>query len=62
MSDTPPTGEVQAYLKRLIISILVGIVLMTTTVLWAWHRYGGRLENRAPLPEGRPTALPATRN
>jgi hypothetical protein len=61
MSDTPPAAEVRAYLKRLITSIVVGIVLMTLSVAWAWHRYGGRLENRAPMPADHPKALPALR-
>lgn len=61
MSASPPEGEVRAYLKRLLVSIAVGIVVMTLTVLWAYHRYGSRLADRAPLPSDPPKALPAAR-
>jgi hypothetical protein len=54
----PESGEVTAYLKRLVATIFVGIVLMTATAVWAWHRYGAALDNAAPLPEGRPQPFP----
>lgn len=69
MNSSPPSGglptdspEVRAYLKRLIISILVGIVLMSTTAVWAWNKYGARLKDAPPLPEGTPpmSDVPAT--
>jgi hypothetical protein len=56
----PEAGEVSAYLKRLVATIFVGIVLMTATAVWAWHRYGRALDDAAPLPEGRPQLLPVT--
>jgi hypothetical protein len=54
------SGDVTAYLKRLVATIFVGIVLMTLTAVWAWHRYGRALETAAPLPEGPPKLLPVT--
>ncbi len=56
----PQPAEVTAYLKRLVATIFVGIVLMTLTAVWAWHRYGRALEGAPPLPEGRPKILPVT--
>lgn len=32
--------EVTAYLRRLITSIAVGVVLMLIAAVWAWARYG----------------------
>ncbi len=54
----PEAGEVTAYLKRLVATIFVGIVLMTLTAVWAWHRYGRALDDAAPLPPGRPRPIP----
>lgn len=47
-------SEVQAYVRRLVALIFVGIVLMTSAAVWAWNTYGGRLETAPPLPEGTP--------
>ena len=47
-------SEVKPYLRRLIASIVVGIVLMATTAIWAWNKYGGKLETAPPLPSGTP--------
>lgn len=54
--------EVRAYLKRLLLSILVGILLMSSTAIWAWNKYGARLKDAPPLPEGTPpmSGVPAT--
>lgn len=58
-TDSP---EVRAYLKRLIFAIVVGIVLMSSTAIWAWNKYGARLADAPPLPEGTPplSTVPAT--
>lgn len=69
MNRTEPSGdlptdspEVRAYLKRLILSILVGVLLMSVTAIWAWNKYGARLKDAPPLPEGTPpmSGVPAT--
>lgn len=52
MTDSP--SEVRPYLKRLLISIAVGVVCMVTAVVWAWNTYGKRLESAPPLPPGSP--------
>ena len=57
--NEPATGpthspEVRAYLKRLITAIVMGIVLMTATAVWAWNTYGTKLKEAPPLPEGTP--------
>ncbi len=63
-SEDLPTDnpEVRAYLKRLITSILIGIILMSATAIWAWNKYGTRLADAPPLPEGTPplSTVPAT--
>ncbi len=57
----PESGEVTAYLKRLVVTIVVGVSLMTATAFWAWHRYGKPLETRPPLPENHPLPPPISR-
>ncbi len=54
----PSQSEVRPYLKRLIATILCGVILMATTAVWAWNRYGGKLETAPPLPEGTPPMNP----
>ncbi|GEM_PF-2172788 len=62
--SAPPkkVPEVQAYLKRLILSIVVGILLMGATATWAWNTIGKDLQNAPPLPSGTPpiSSIPAT--
>lgn len=56
--SAPKPGEVRMYLKRLFIFILVGIVAMTGTAIWAWSTYGAKLKDVTPLPAGRPPMSP----
>jgi len=60
LASTRP--EVRPYLKRLLLAILVGLLVMVATAIWAWRTYGGRLEGAPPLPSGTPplSTLPAT--
>lgn len=51
---TAPESEVRSYVRRLILSIFVGIVLMTSSAIWAWHKYGAKLDQAPPLPPGSP--------
>lgn len=44
----------QAYLIRLVALIALGLVLMVSAAVFAWHRYGARLESAPPLPPGKP--------
>ena len=55
-------SEVRSYLRRLVVAILLGVVLMTTTAFWAWHKYGAKLKDAPPLPPGTPpmSSTPAT--
>jgi len=50
----PRPDEVRHYLRRLLLSISIGVVLMATAAIWAYLTYGKRLETRAPLPKGAP--------
>ncbi|MCH2107791.1 MAG: hypothetical protein MK135_00550 [Polyangiaceae bacterium] len=52
--ERPPAGEVQAYVKRLLFFMGLGVIAMVCTAVWAWNRYGGKFETSAPLPEGKP--------
>jgi hypothetical protein len=54
--DSFPTRdpEVRAYLKRLLLAIFLGIVIVGSTAVWAWNKYGKRLEDAPPLPAGEP--------
>lgn len=47
-------SEVRTYLRKLLIAIFCGIALMATTAIWAWNKYGAKLENAPPLPSGIP--------
>jgi hypothetical protein len=47
-------SEVKSYLRRLVASIVVGIVLMAGTAIWAWNKYAGKLQDAPPLPTGAP--------
>ncbi len=49
-----PRNEVHAYVRRLLVSIAVGVILMATTAIWAWNHYGKKLEHAPPLPPGSP--------
>jgi len=64
-SSAPRAGsEVRPYLKRLVLAILLGVVVMASTAVWAWNTYGTRLESAPPLPSGVPpinTAEQSTR-
>lgn len=55
-------SEVKPYLKRLVAFIVVGIVLMAATAVWAWNKYGSKLEDAPPLPSGTPpiSSVPQT--
>jgi hypothetical protein len=46
--------EVTAYLRRLITSIAIGVVLMVIAAVWAWSRYGPK-PGGANLDHPRPT-------
>ncbi len=63
-SQSPKPGEVRTYLKRLILMIIIGIIFMTGTAIWAWNTYGAKLKDAAPLPPGRPpmSPVPVKRN
>jgi hypothetical protein len=56
MSSVPPErqNEVRPYLVRLVSTIAVGILVMTSVATWAWHHYGKRLADAPPLPSGTP--------
>jgi hypothetical protein len=64
MSAPAPSGasEVRPYLRRLLLSIAVGIVVMATTAVLAYRAYGGRLADAPPLPSGSPplSSVPVT--
>ncbi len=47
-------SEVRAYLRRLLLLIGLGLLLMITAAVWAWHTYGKRLETAPPLPADTP--------
>jgi hypothetical protein len=50
----PQTGEVKAYVKRLLLTITIGLLGMIAAAVWAWQTYGGSLDHAPPLPEGSP--------
>jgi hypothetical protein len=52
--EGPPADEVRSYLRRLLLTIGVGVVLMATAAVWAYQTYGKKLDTRAPLPAGIP--------
>jgi hypothetical protein len=57
VAEPTPRGlpaEMRPYLRRLLLSILFGIVVMASVATWAWRTYGVRLEESAPLPPGKP--------
>lgn len=55
MTPEPETNdEVKSYVRRLLITIAVGVVLMASAATWAFLTYGKKLETRAPLPAGTP--------
>jgi len=47
-------SEVQPYFRRLLALILLGIVMMASAALWAWHKYGQKLKDAPALPEPKP--------
>lgn len=70
--STPPVFEksgldgygpdVRAHFKFVLTTILVGVVLMGGTAVWAWNTYGAKLADAPPLPSGIPpmSSVPAT--
>lgn len=57
----PAPSEVRPYLKRLLLTILVGMVVMASTAVWAYQTYGKKLETAPPLPSGTPPMTPLPR-
>lgn len=55
-------SEVRPYLKKLVIAIVLGVMLMASIAGWAWNEYGQRLADAPPLPSGTPplSSVPAT--
>lgn len=53
MNDPAP-DEVRRYVRRLLLTISVGVVLMAGAAVWAYLTYGKKLEGAAPLPAGTP--------
>lgn len=51
-------AEVRRYLLRLIALIALGLLLMTLVAIWAFYQYGGKLQERLPLPDMPPAARP----
>jgi len=49
-----PGDEVKRYVRRLLLTISIGVVLMATAATWAYRTYGKKLETTAPLPAGTP--------
>ncbi len=49
-----PPSEVRSYLKRLVLSIVLGVITMSAAAIWAYRTYGARLDQAPPLPEGKP--------
>jgi len=49
-----PSDEVRNYLRRLLILIAIGVVLMASAAIWAYRTYGQKLDSAAPLPTGTP--------
>jgi hypothetical protein len=58
-TDNP---EVRSYVKGMLGVMLLGIVLMALTAVWAWNTYGVHLKEAAPLPSGTPplSTVPVT--
>jgi hypothetical protein len=55
MTDEPPRAdEVRGYLRRLLLTIAAGVLLMATAAVWAYRTYGQKLDTAAPLPSGTP--------
>lgn len=55
MNEAPsPPGEVRSYLRRLLITISVGIILMASAAVWAYQTYGKKLDTAPPLPPAPP--------
>jgi hypothetical protein len=54
MTSQSAPSEVKAYLRKLLLAIFVGIVLMATTATIAWNKYGKKLDQAPPLPSGTP--------
>ena len=52
--DSDPGDEVKRYMRRLLLTISVGIVLMASAAVWAYRTYGKKLDTTAPLPRGTP--------
>jgi len=52
--ERPPADEVRRYLRRLLLTLAVGVVLMATAAVWAYRTYGRKLDTAAPLPSGTP--------
>ncbi len=57
----PPKPEVRPYLKRLLLAIFLGMILMASTATWAFLTYGKKLESAPPLPSGTPPMTPLPR-
>jgi hypothetical protein len=53
-SDREPNDEVKSYVRRLLLMISIGIVLMASAATWAFLTYGKKLRTTAPLPSGTP--------
>lgn len=55
VSDQRDSGdEVKSYVRRLLLVIFIGVVLMASAATWAFLTYGKKLESAAPLPPGTP--------
>lgn len=55
MNDQRDSGdEVRSYVRRLLLLISIGVVLMAGAATWAFLTYGKKLERGAPLPAGAP--------
>jgi|GEM_PF-2225240 len=52
--EQAPADEVRRYLRRLLLTLAVGVVLMATAAVWAYRTYGQKLDTAAPLPSGTP--------
>ena len=53
MQDPEPP-QVRPYLRRLLSAMLLGVIIMASTAIWAWNKYGKKLQDAPPLPEGVP--------
>jgi hypothetical protein len=54
--------DVRAHFKFVMTSIVVGVVLMGATAVWAWNTYGAKLSEAPPLPTDAPplSSVPQT--